>query len=165
MVSGARTGQSIFRSVLRTVNALYSYAQRTAPLCVLAFPAGSRSTRGPAREWRNGRRAGFRCQCPQGRGGSNPPSRTVFPHVKPLFIAPAAKTTGEISGAWMARQVVSAASRFTGSSSSWTPDPRRPLWAHYGYRVPVLVVCPDEGTVGPAHPTRRVPRDFAAIVG
>src|SRR5665647_579014 len=29
-----------------------------------------------AREWRNGRRAGFRCQCPKGRGGSNPPSRT-----------------------------------------------------------------------------------------
>jgi hypothetical protein len=28
------------------------------------------------REWRNGRRAGFRCQCPKGRGGSNPPSRT-----------------------------------------------------------------------------------------
>src|SRR5690606_34638623 len=23
-----------------------------------------------------GRRAGFRCQCPQGRGGSSPPSRT-----------------------------------------------------------------------------------------
>src|SRR6478735_11681917 len=29
-----------------------------------------------AREWRNGRRAGFRCQCPKGRGGSNPPLRT-----------------------------------------------------------------------------------------
>ena len=29
-----------------------------------------------SREWRNGRRAGFRCQCPQGCGGSNPPSRT-----------------------------------------------------------------------------------------
>jgi hypothetical protein len=28
------------------------------------------------REWRNGRRAGFRFQCPQGRGGSTPPSRT-----------------------------------------------------------------------------------------
>ena len=28
------------------------------------------------REWRNGRRAGFRCRCPQGRGGSSPPSRT-----------------------------------------------------------------------------------------
>ncbi len=27
-------------------------------------------------EWRNGRRAGFRCQCPQGRGGSSPPSPT-----------------------------------------------------------------------------------------
>ncbi len=24
-------------------------------------------------EWRNGRRAGFRCQCPSGRGGSSPP--------------------------------------------------------------------------------------------
>ena len=34
------------------------------------------STLVPAREWRNGRRAGFRCQCPQGRGGSSPPSRT-----------------------------------------------------------------------------------------
>jgi hypothetical protein len=31
---------------------------------------------GSMRGWRNGRRAGFRCQCPQGRGGSNPPSRT-----------------------------------------------------------------------------------------
>ena len=31
-----------------------------------------------SREWRNGRRAGFRCQCPQGRGGSNPPSRTLL---------------------------------------------------------------------------------------
>jgi hypothetical protein len=31
-----------------------------------------------AREWRNGRRAGFRCQCPKGRGGSNPPSRTQY---------------------------------------------------------------------------------------
>ena len=29
------------------------------------------------REWRNGRRAGFRCRCPKGRGGSNPPSRTT----------------------------------------------------------------------------------------
>ncbi len=33
-----------------------------------------------AREWRNGRRAGFRCQCPKGRGGSNPPSRTQSKH-------------------------------------------------------------------------------------
>ena len=29
------------------------------------------------RKWRNGRRAAFRSQCPKGRGGSNPPSRTV----------------------------------------------------------------------------------------
>jgi hypothetical protein len=28
-------------------------------------------------EWRNGRRAGFRCQCPSGRGGSSPPSPTM----------------------------------------------------------------------------------------
>lgn len=28
-------------------------------------------------EWRNGRRAGFRCQCPSGRGGSSPPSPTA----------------------------------------------------------------------------------------
>src|ERR1700740_1826325 len=28
-------------------------------------------------ECRNGRRAGFRCQCPSGRGGSSPPSPTV----------------------------------------------------------------------------------------
>ena len=35
-----------------------------------------RAERRAAREWRNGRRAGFRCQCPKGRGGSNPPSRT-----------------------------------------------------------------------------------------
>jgi hypothetical protein len=38
---------------------------------------GPCSTLVPAREWRNGRRAGFRCQCPQGRGGSSPPSRTL----------------------------------------------------------------------------------------
>ncbi len=31
---------------------------------------------GSTREWRNGRRAVFRWQCPYGRGGSNPPSRT-----------------------------------------------------------------------------------------
>ena len=47
---------------------------------VLAFPAGSdgvtRMNRA-RRVGRNGRRAGFRCQCPQGRGGSNPPSRPV----------------------------------------------------------------------------------------
>jgi hypothetical protein len=30
-------------------------------------------------EWRNGRRAGFRCQCPSGRGGSSPPSPTPSP--------------------------------------------------------------------------------------
>ena len=29
-------------------------------------------------EWRNGRRAGFRCQCPSGRGGSSPPSPTIL---------------------------------------------------------------------------------------
>ena len=29
------------------------------------------------REWRNGRRASFRCWCPKGRGGSSPPSRTA----------------------------------------------------------------------------------------
>src|ERR1700757_1505827 len=27
-------------------------------------------------EWGDGRRAGFRCQCPSGRGGSSPPSPT-----------------------------------------------------------------------------------------
>ena len=32
---------------------------------------------GRLRTWRNGRRAGFRCQCPQGRGGSNPLVRTA----------------------------------------------------------------------------------------
>src|SRR5579875_428033 len=35
-------------------------------------------------EWRNGRRAGFRCQCPSGRGGSNPPSPTIFSRVAGL---------------------------------------------------------------------------------
>lgn len=34
------------------------------------------SCRGRWGEWRNGRRAGFRCQCPSGRGGSSPPSPT-----------------------------------------------------------------------------------------
>ncbi len=38
-----------------------------------------------AREWRNGRRAGFRCQCPKGRGGSNPPSRTQYRKGTPVF--------------------------------------------------------------------------------
>src|SRR6478736_7824574 len=37
---------------------------------------GSSRVKEVAREWRNGRRAGFRCQCPKGRGRSNPPSRT-----------------------------------------------------------------------------------------
>ena len=32
---------------------------------------------GRSGEWRNGRRAGFRCQCPSGRGGSSPPSPTT----------------------------------------------------------------------------------------
>jgi hypothetical protein len=42
-------------------------------------------------EWRNGRRAGFRCQCPSGRGGSSPPSPTISmqkghnPWVMPLL--------------------------------------------------------------------------------
>ena len=35
------------------------------------------------REWRNGRRAGFRCQCPQGRAGSSPASRTKTILTKP----------------------------------------------------------------------------------
>ena len=39
----------------------------------------SSSERDDSREWRNGRRAGFRCQCPYGRGGSSPPSRTASP--------------------------------------------------------------------------------------
>ncbi len=58
---------------------------------LVAAPSGTRSARSArfgvtrshtahcllvTREWRNGRRAGFRCQCPKGRGGSNPPSRT-----------------------------------------------------------------------------------------
>jgi hypothetical protein len=41
------------------------------------FPGGRPPHCVSAREWRNGRRAGFRCQCPKGRGGSNPPSRTM----------------------------------------------------------------------------------------
>ena len=32
-------------------------------------------------EWRNGRRAGFRCQCSKGRGGSSPPSPTGRPQL------------------------------------------------------------------------------------
>ena len=39
-------------------------------VCVIRFP-------GCWGEWRNGRRAGFRCQCPSGRGGSSPPSPTM----------------------------------------------------------------------------------------
>lgn len=39
---------------------------------------GSARAKEVAREWRNGRRAGFRCQYPKGCGGSNPPSRTQF---------------------------------------------------------------------------------------
>src|SRR6266542_5391482 len=31
----------------------------------------------PPRKWRKGRRDRFRAYCPQGRGGSNPPFRTV----------------------------------------------------------------------------------------
>src|SRR5690625_3390025 len=63
-------------------------------LIIEPLPSGSTPQRcdlwirGPARaratvfgrysgEWRNGRRAGFRCQCPSGRGGSSPPSPTT----------------------------------------------------------------------------------------
>ena len=42
----------------------------SGPVCVIVFP-------GCWGEWRNGRRAGFRCQCPSGRGGSSPPSPTM----------------------------------------------------------------------------------------
>lgn len=56
---------------------------RRCPLCLISLllrgaGPGNRAGRVKevAREWRNGRRAGFRCQCPKGRGGSNPPSRT-----------------------------------------------------------------------------------------
>ena len=45
---------------------------------VLVFSLGSQ---GPLRAWRNGRRAGFRCQCPQGRGGSTPLARTDEPQL------------------------------------------------------------------------------------
>ena len=44
---------------------------------VLPSPSWVRQT-DPMREWRNGRRAGFRCQCPLGRGGSTPLSRTAI---------------------------------------------------------------------------------------
>jgi hypothetical protein len=56
---------------------------RQSPLCLISLLSqGCGSGNGPgfvkedAREWRNGRRAGFRCQYPKGCGGSNPPSRT-----------------------------------------------------------------------------------------
>ncbi len=37
-------------------------------------------------EWRNGRRAGFRCQCPSGRGGSSPPSPTRCTRARPMLM-------------------------------------------------------------------------------
>lgn len=43
---------------------------RVPHICVILSPSRSG-------EWRNGRRAGFRCQCPSGRGGSSPPSPTA----------------------------------------------------------------------------------------
>lgn len=46
-----------------------------------ALQGSCEESRVVAREWRNGRRAGFRCQYPKGCGGSNPPSRTVRPPV------------------------------------------------------------------------------------
>ena len=48
----------------------------TAVISVLVFSSWVLTT--PMREWRNGRRAGFRCQCPSGRGGSTPLSRTAI---------------------------------------------------------------------------------------
>ncbi len=51
------------------------------PCCGVTLP---RST---LREWRNGRRASFRCWCPQGRGGSSPPSRTKKPLLSRGFFA------------------------------------------------------------------------------
>ena len=52
----------------------------TAPVITLLPVAGatlSTMMADATGEWRNGRRAGFRCQCPSGRGGSSPPSPTV----------------------------------------------------------------------------------------
>ena len=55
--------------------------------------------------WRNGRRAGFRCQCPSGRGGSSPPPPTtltaadsfaaVSSHLKGLSALPLRPSSGE----------------------------------------------------------------------
>ena len=44
------------------------------------------------REWRNGRRASFRCWCPKGRGGSSPPSRTTQRAAAPINAAEYAET-------------------------------------------------------------------------
>src|SRR5215204_2830833 len=57
-------------------SALGARANRASLSRLVRAPLGRRRIE---REWRNGRRAGFRCQCPQGRGGSNPPSRTHHP--------------------------------------------------------------------------------------
>ena len=51
---------------------VWSGRNGVGPTVIVGY--ASRST---LREWRNGRRASFRCWCPQGRGGSSPPSRTT----------------------------------------------------------------------------------------
>ena len=65
---GGEAGLSATRAGLHTTKS-------AGPPVIIS--CGCRET-GSMREWRNGRRAGFRCQCPQGRGGSTPLSRTVM---------------------------------------------------------------------------------------
>ena len=58
-------------------------------------------------EWRNGRRAGFRCQCPSGRGGSSPPSPTTSSSAR-------CGTSGQV--AEMRSDLLFCCGRFGGSS-------------------------------------------------
>ena len=62
---------STFRSTFRFGGSEVDRFARGVPGCArLSFSLH-------LREWRNGRRASFRCWCPKGRGGSSPPSRTT----------------------------------------------------------------------------------------
>jgi hypothetical protein len=57
--------------------------------------------RGHSGEWRNGRRAGFRCQCPSGRGGSSPPSPTaVFAQFRTVSVAVCNKIATDAIQMW-----------------------------------------------------------------
>ncbi len=75
------------RRVRRRFAGAAPFERPPAAVPVLGGEAGRVSIRSSTlREWRNGRRASFRCWCPKGRGGSSPPSRTRNPLLRKGFL-------------------------------------------------------------------------------